>query len=136
MKALRIAICALVVFSVAAHGAVEDWARAVFETFAGLLLVFWAVRLLFTRADNEGAPQGSGQESSITPLLPPLVLLAFLALGQLVLRATASGYSTRMELNLLVADCIVLFLAAQVFRESDGWRTFVWFIIGFGFLVS
>ena len=32
MKFLRVGICALVVFGVAAHGGVEDWARAVLET--------------------------------------------------------------------------------------------------------
>ena len=37
MKLLRFGICALAVFAVAAHGGVEDWARAVFETAAGLL---------------------------------------------------------------------------------------------------
>jgi O-antigen ligase len=62
--------------------------------------------------------------------------LALLALGQLLLGATASGYDTRMELNLLIADCVILFLAAQVFRTSNGWRTFIWFVMGFGFLVS
>ncbi len=128
MKLLRIAICALVVFGVAAHGAVEDWARAVLETSAGLLFLLWAVRFYFS--------SGEEKEVVLTPLLPPLVLLAFVALGQLLFRSTASTYITRMELNLLVADCIILFLAAQVFRTSDDWRTFVWFIMGFGFLVA
>jgi O-antigen ligase len=72
----------------------------------------------------------------VTPLLPPLVLLAVVALGQLLLRATASSYQTRMDLNLLVAYAIVLFLAAQAFRNSDEWRKFVWFLMIFGFLVS
>jgi O-antigen ligase len=128
VKLLRIAICALVVFGVAAHGAVEDWARAVLETSAGLLFFLWAVRFYFS--------SGEEKEVVLTPLLPPLVLLAFVALGQLLFRSTASTYITRMELNLLVADCIILFLAAQVFRTSDDWRTFVWFIMGFGFLVA
>src|SRR5438552_13504957 len=76
------------------------------------------------------------KEIVVTPLLLPLIGLALLSLGQLLFRATVSTYDTRMELNLLIADCIVLFLAAQVFRTSTGWRTFVWFIMGFGFLVS
>jgi O-antigen ligase len=130
MKFLRYGICGLVAFGVAAHGGVEDWARAVLETGAGLLFVIWAIRFCL---HNE---EGDEKHVVFAPLLPPLVLLAFVALGQLLLRATASTYSTSMELNLLVADCIVLFLAAQVFRTSDGWRTFMWFIMGFGFLVS
>jgi O-antigen ligase len=128
MKPVRIAVCALVVFGIIAHGAVEDWSRAVLETGAGLVFLFWAVRF-YSNKDED-------REVVLTPLLPPLVLLAFVALAQLLFRSTASTYSTRMELTLLVADCIILFLAAQVFRTSDDWRAFVWFIMIFGFLVS
>ncbi len=128
MKFVRFGICTLVAFGVVAHGGVEDRARAVLESGAGILFLVWAV-LFWLQNDDE-------HQIVVTPLLPPLVLLAFLALGQLLLRATASAYSTRMELNLLVAYCIILFLAAQVFRTSDDWRTFIWFAMGFGFLVS
>lgn len=128
MKLLRIGICALVVFGVAAHGAVEDWARAVLETGAGLLLLLWSALLCF------GDPEE--KQVVITPLLPPLVLLAIVALGQLVFRATASAYDTRLDLTLLVADLIILFLAAQAFRTVEDWKGFVWFVMGFGFLVA
>jgi O-antigen ligase len=128
MKFLRIGICALVVFAVGAHGAVEDWARAVLETGAGFLFLFWAVRSYFSH--NEGS------RVVITPLLPPLLLLASLALGQFLLRATASTYSTRSELTLLVAELIILFLAAQAFQTSEDWKTFIWFVMTFGFLVA
>jgi O-Antigen ligase len=129
MKFLRVGICALVAFSVAAHGGVEDWARAVLETGGGMLFVFWAVRFCFYNHDED-------KEIVVTPLLLPLGGFVLLALGQLLFRATASGYDTRMELNLLIADGIILFLAAQVFRTSNEWRTFIWFVMGFGFLVS
>ena len=43
MRLLRFGICTLAVFAVAAHGGVEDWARAVFETGAGLLFLAWAL---------------------------------------------------------------------------------------------
>jgi O-antigen ligase len=128
MKLLRIGICALVVFGVAAHGAVEDWARAVLETGAGLLLLLWSALLCF------GDPEE--KQVVVTPLLPPLVLLAIVALGQLVFRATASAYDTRLDLTLLVADLIILFLAAQAFRTVEDWKGFVWFVMGFGFLVA
>jgi O-antigen ligase len=129
MRFLRVGICALVAFSVAAHGGVEDWARAVLETGAGVLLIFWAARFCFYNHDEE-------KKVVVTPLLVPLIALALLALGQLLFRTTASTYDTRMELNLLIADCVVLFLAAQVFRAANEWRTFVWFIMSLGFLVS
>ena len=128
MKFLRIGICALVVFAVATHGAVEDWARAVLETSAGLLFLLWAVRSYFSR--------GEENRVVVTPLLPPLLTLALIALAQFVFRATASPYHTRTELALLVAELIVLFLAGQAFQTSEDWKTFVWFVMVFGFLVA
>jgi O-antigen ligase len=41
-----------------------------------------------------------------------------------------------MELLLLLADLLVLFLAVQAFRTLKDWRSFVWFGMFFGFLVS
>jgi O-antigen ligase len=41
-----------------------------------------------------------------------------------------------MELLLLLADLLVLFLAVQAFRTLEDWRGFVWLGMGFGFLVS
>jgi O-antigen ligase len=128
MKLLRIGICSLVAFGVASHGAVEEWSRAVLEAGAGLLLLLWAV-LFFLHPPED-------REVVITPLLPPLVVLAFVVLGQLFFRVTSSPYDTRTELALLVADVILLFLAAQAFRTSEDWRSFVWFVMGFGFLVA
>ncbi|PYT48295.1 MAG: hypothetical protein DMG44_15545 [Acidobacteria bacterium] len=126
MKFLRVGICALVVFGVAAHGGVEDWARAVLEIGAGLLFLAWSVWLYFNREE----------QPVFSPLLPPLAALSIPVLGQLLFRWTASPYNTRMELLLLLADLIVLFLAVQAFRTLEDWRGFVWFGMFFGFLVS
>jgi O-antigen ligase len=126
MKFLRVGICALVVFGVAAHGGVEDWARAVLETGAGLLFLAWSVWLYFNREE----------QPVFSSLLLPLVALLLIVLGQLFFRWTASPYHTRMELLLLLADLIVLFLAVQAFRTLEDWRGFVWFGMFFGFLVS
>ena len=126
MKFLRAAICALVVFGVAAHGGVEDWARAVFETGAGLLFLAWALRIYFTK-EEQVVP---------SPLLPPMAAFSLMVCGQWFFHGTASSYSTRMELLLLVSDLIVLFVAVQAFRTLEDWRGFVWFGMFFGFLVS
>ena len=126
MKFLRVGTCALVMFAVAAHGGIEDWARAVFETGAGLLFLVWSLWLYFNREEQ---PVWS-------PLLPPLAALSLIVLGQWFFRWTASPYNTRIELLLLLADLIVLFLAVQAFRTLEDWRGFVWFGMGFGFLVS
>ena len=126
MRLLRFGICALTVFAVAAHGGVEDWARAVFETGAGLLLVAWALWVYFTR-----------QEQIVySPLLPPMAALSLLVCGQWFFHATASSYATRTELLLFVSDLVLLFLAVQAFRTLQDWRGFVWFGMFFGFLIS
>jgi len=126
MRFLRFGICALAVFAVAAHGGVEDWARAVFETGAGLLFLAWAFWIYFTQEE----------QIVFSPLLPPLAALSLLVGGQWFVHATASSYGTRMELLLLVSDLILLFLAVQAFRTLQDWRAFVWFGMVFGFLIS
>jgi O-antigen ligase len=126
MKLLRIGICALVVFGVASHGAVEEWARAVLEIGAALLFLGWAVRAYLTRE----------YQLVVSPLLLPLVSLLLIVLGQWFFHSTASSYDTRMELQLLLADILLLFLAAQAFRSLEDWRGFVWFVMSFGFLVA
>jgi O-antigen ligase len=126
MKFLRIGICALVVFGVMAHGGVEEWSRAVFETAAAILFVAWAVYVLLN--DNE--------QLVFSTLLPPLAAFSILVLGQWLFHGTASSYETRTELLLLLADLIVLFLVAQLFRTLEDWRSFIWFVMSFGFFIS
>src|SRR6266852_3142633 len=106
MKFLRVGVCALVVFGLASHGGVEDWARGVFETGAGLLCLAWALWIYFTKEE----------QIVFSPLLPPLAALTLIACGQWFFRGTASPYRTRMELLLLVSNLIVLFVAGQAFR--------------------
>ncbi len=126
MKFLRFAICCLVVFSVLAHGAVEDWARALYESAAGLLFLIWSIRGYFRQ----------NEEIVLSPLLPPLAGFFLVAVVQLIFRFTIYRYSTRMEVLLLLSDLLVLFLAAQVYQTLADWRSFFWFGMSFGFLVS
>ncbi len=126
MRLLRFGICALVVFAVAAHGGVEDWARAVLETAAGFLFFAWALWIYFTHQE----------QIVFSPLVPPLAVLSLVACGQWFFHGTASSYGTRMELLLFVSDLILLFLAVQAFRTLQDWRGFVWFGMVFGFFIS
>jgi O-antigen ligase len=126
MRTLQIGLCATVVFAIAAHGGVEDWARAVLVTSAGLLFILWAARVYVTREERV----------LISPILPPLLGLVLVAVAQILFHATASVYETRIELQLLVAMILLLFVATQVFRTTDDWRLFVWFIMSFGFVVA
>ncbi|HZV59296.1 MAG TPA: hypothetical protein VFF42_03085, partial [Candidatus Eremiobacteraceae bacterium] len=126
MKFVRIGICALVAFGVLAHGGVEDWARAVFETGIALLFLAWAVRFYLH----------SEETVLISPLLPPMVGLLLVVLAQLLFSTTASPFNTHQEFTLLLADVIMVFLAVQAFRTLEDWRGFVWSVMIFGFVVS
>lgn len=126
MRFFRIGICALIVFGVAAHGAVEDWARTVLEIGAVLLFLAWAVR----------AYRKQEHQLILPPLLVPLCFFLLVVLAQRIFRMTASIYATRMELDLLVAYILILFLAGQAFRSLEDWRGFVWFGMAFGFFIS
>jgi len=125
MRLLRFGICTLVVFAVAAHGGVEDWARAAFQTGAALLLLAWVLWIYFTQEE----------QIVVSPLLPPLAAFSLVVCGQWIFHGTASSYSTRMELLLVLSDLILLFLAVQSFRTLQDWRGFVWFGMVFGFLI-
>src|SRR6266700_1444650 len=126
MKFLRLGICLLVSFAVAAHGGVEDWARAILETGVAFLFLIWGWRFYFNEKE----------QPVFSPLLPPLALFLLVGVGQWFFRATASPYNTRIELLLLLASLIFLFLCVQVFRALPDWRGFVWFGMGLGFVVS
>jgi O-antigen ligase len=126
MRFLRLGLCALISFAVLAHGGVEDWALAVLETGVAFLFLIWASRFYF----NE-------QEQPVfSPLLLPLALFFLVGLGQWFFRTTASPYNTRIELMLLLATLLFLFLCVQVFCTLQDWRSFVWFGMGLGFLIS
>lgn len=126
MRVLRIGICALLAFAVLAHGGVEDWARAIFESGAALLFLVWASRFYFHPAEPVPIPA----------LLLPLVAFEIFVCIQWLFRITASPFSTHTQLLLLSADLILIFLAAQAFQTLEHWRRLVWFLIVFGFLVS
>ncbi len=125
MRFLRVGICVLLVFGVVAHGGVEDWARTVLESGAALLLVAWAAWVYLHREE----------QVVLSPLLLPLGALALIVTAQWVFHKTASAYDTRTELQLLLADIILLFLTAQAFRTLEDWKKFVWFAMFFGFVV-
>jgi hypothetical protein len=128
MRVLRFGICALLVFAVGAHGAVESWARAAIEVGAGLLFLLWAVQFSAGGEDS--------RELSISPLLPPLLAFALVVLAQIIFHFTAVGYATRQEFQLLLAYLLIFFLVMQAFRTTEDWRTLVWFLMGFGFVVA
>ena len=126
MRIYRIAFCALLAFCVLAYGGVEEWSQAVLEAGAGLLLLAWAFRQ--NRKKTE--------QVIISPLLFPLVGFALVTVAQLVLHTTASAYHTRVELQLLTAYIVLLFVMMQLYCRPSHWRGFIWFLMGLSFFVS
>ena len=127
MKLIRIGLFVIVAFAVLSHGAVEPWARGVLECLSGILLILWAQQFFY--ADDGG-------EIVLPQLLFPLAALALVVFIQWAFRLTASRFSTRTELLLLLSMMILLFLAAQAFRTLSDWRTFAWFTMILAFFVA
>jgi O-antigen ligase len=126
MRFFRVGICILLTFAVLSFGAVEEWAQAVLEVLASILLLLWAIRMFVRKEDR----------LLVSPEFPPLFAFGLVALVQLVFHLTASHYFTRVELQLLAAYLIVIFLMTQAFSRRDHWRAFVWFLMSLGFVVS
>jgi O-antigen ligase len=126
MRLFRFSICCLLAFAVLAFGAVEEWSQAVIEVSAAVLLVAWAVRQYRLKAE----------QLTIPPEFLPLCAFALVVAVQLVFHLTASQYSTRIELQLLITYIIVVFLMSQSFYRRGHWRVFVWFLMTLGFFVS
>jgi O-antigen ligase len=126
MRILRVGIFILLSFAVLAYGGVEEWSQAVLEVGFASLMVIWALR---TYAWNQEAIE-------VSPLVPPLLAFALVAIVQLIFHRTASVYDTRMQLQLLVAYVILLLLLPQAYYRMSHWRGFLWFLMTLGFFVS
>src|SRR5258708_22932168 len=119
-------MCGLLLFAVAAHGGVQDWAAAVLEAGAAALIAFWALRVAL----------GWEKEIHGHPLLGPLAAFAAVVMFQFVFRTTAYRYASKVDFLRLMAYLILVFLAAQAYRTLDDLRGFVWFLLVLGFAVS
>jgi len=127
MKLIRAGILVVITFAVLSHGAVEPWAKGILECAAGLLLAGWAVQFFFAHSE---------QTIVVPQVLLPLVAFALLALLQLAGGLTASRFSTRIELQLVLSMLIMVFVSAQAFRTAGEWREFAWFIMMLAFAVA
>ncbi len=126
MRFFRMAVCALLTFSVLAYGCVEEWSQAVLEICLAWLVVIWAIRLYRRRSE----------QVVLSPLFLPLAALALLVLAQMAFHSTVSLYHTRVELQLLIAYLTLLLLLTQAFYRSSHLRGLVWFLMSLGFFVS
>jgi len=126
MKAIRIVICALITFCVAAHGAVESWSVGIFELTAAAIFLCWGIEVA----------RGKTGEIFWSPVLWPLAGLELIVLVQLFGKFTVYPYLTKAELLLLTSYLLVSFVAVQAFRTPRQWRGFTWFLIWLGFIVG
>jgi len=126
MRVIRSGICVLVAFSVLAHGVVEPWSEAVLEVGAGVLLLFWAIRVL-TSDDFQVV---------WNPLLAPLLALWIVAAAQWIVGLSVVPFLTQMELLKYSALLALFFLCVQSFRTRAHWHNFVWFLLILAFGVS
>jgi O-antigen ligase len=126
MKGIRIGLCLLLAFSVAAYGAVEVWSESIVEIGAALLFLAWALVIW----------RNSSAKLHWSPLNWPL--LGFIGIGglQLLFHATAYPFLTRSELLKLGAYFLVFFLTAQLFRKRSELKGLAWFLMLLCFAVS
>lgn len=126
MKILRFGICTLAAFSVLAFGAVEIWSQTVLEIGTALLVLWWAV-LIVRKPD---------MAFRWNPLYWPFLIFAGLVAMELVFGTTAYPFYTRVALLELSACLLLFFLSCQAFRERRELRSFIWFLVCFGFAVA
>jgi O-antigen ligase len=126
MIIIRIGICLMVAFAVAAHGAVEPWSETVLEAGAAALLGWWGI-LCVTR---------STLKIRWNWLFAPLGGFWIWSTVQFLSGITTSPFLTRIEWLKWSALIVLFFLAVQAFSSVEHWRGFVWFLMVLGFMVS
>lgn len=126
MTLIRVGVCLLILYAVAAFGAVDAISVTIIEVTAAALLVWWAL----------GVALGKTTEIYWAPVLWPLLGIELIGMVQLVARASLYAYLTRIELALFTSYLIILFLALQAFRTARQWRAFAWFLVWLGFFVA
>jgi O-antigen ligase len=126
MTLIRMGVCLLIAYAIAAFGAVDSISMAIIEIAAAAMFLWWAL----------GVALGKTAEIFWAPVLWPLLGIELIGLVQLVTHATEYPYLTRIELTLFTAYLIILFLALQAFRTVRHWRAFGWFLIWLGFFTA
>jgi O-antigen ligase len=126
MKALRAGLLILFAGAVLAFGTVDVWSQSLLEAGAGALFVLWAVLAIRN-------PEARIQWSALNW---PLLALIGIGLMQLLFRATANPFFTRVEVLKFVAYFLIFFLAQQAFRTREDFSVLAWFLMLLCFAVS
>lgn len=126
MNVIRVGIAALLAFAVLAHGAVEAWSHSILVISAAALFLLWGL-MAFRRRQVE---------VRWNPLFLPMIAFGGFALAQWLFSVSVYPYLTKIELLKLAAYFLLFFLAVQSFRSAAEIRSFVWFLLVFGFAVA
>ena len=116
----------MITFAVLAFGGAEPWGEAILEIGAAVLLVLW----------GEIAVRRRQLEIHWNWLYIPVLGLAGFALVQAMLGLSVYPYATKMELLRWGAYIILSFLAVESFRTEQELKSFAWFLVSLGFIVS
>jgi O-antigen ligase len=126
VKTIQVGICLLIAFAVLAFGGAEPWGEAILEVGAAVTLVLWGVI----------AVRRGQVEIHWNWLYIPVLSLAGFALAQAMLGLSVYPYATKMELLRWGAYIILCFLAVESFRTEQELKSFAWFLVSLGFIVS
>jgi O-antigen ligase len=126
MTILRIGICLLVVFTVAANGAVEPWSEAIMEIAAAGMFLWWGY---LVASHKNGV-------ISFSPVVWPVLGIVLFGLLQYVAPLSVYPYLTKLEVLRWTTYLLVTFLAGQAFQTPRQWGNFAWFLVWFGFVVA
>ena len=126
MKPIRVGICSLVAFSVLAHGAVELWSATILEIGAASLFLLWGILVIRRRQ----------VEIRWNWLYLPLLSFGGFALLQRLVGLSVYPYATKIELLKAGAYLLLYFLTVESLHTVEEWKSFVWFLVTLGFVVS
>jgi O-antigen ligase len=126
MTPIRVGICSLAAFSVLAHGAVELWSATILEIGAASLFLLWGIL----------ATHRQQVEIRWNWLYLPLLSFGGFVLAQRLVGLSVYPYTTKIELLKAGAYLLLFFLTVESFRTVEEWKSFVWFLVTLGFLVS
>ena len=130
-KTIAAGLLATVAFTTLAHGAVEAWSAAIFESLILILLLLWAIRCAFQKRIEIRVPMTAF----------PLAVLLVYAIVQSVVFVDADGQKTSLSIDAEAtrgAATILFFLlaahllAANFFATRERFRMLANFLIVFG----
>lgn len=106
---LFVSLCAILMFGPLAQGVVEDWAIAVFEVSAAVILSIWMIWQL-TAAEVQ---------IRWSPLFAPMLIFVGIVLTQIAFHRTAYLHDSLFELGLYIAYGILTFAAVQLIQSDE-----------------